>query len=453
MGKIFSDLISVGFILLMVLVLISGISVLLGFEKPENIEGGDPHDLTGYAYGNWVATLLSIGIFSVFVLSFLTPLKKQNWKTLGIYEAFIIAMFSEMYGFSLTIYVLSSLFGLTLSFGHAQGHLLGVLLSKAGVMSMEAGWAFVMVTSSAVIFFGLFLMSKGWSSIHSSNGELVTDGIYRYVRHPQYLGLIVITVGLLIQWPTIITVAMWPVLVVMYYRLSKKEEKEAIEAFGERYEEYKRNTPRFLPALRFGMLTHLYDPVMKVTVPENKIKNSLVQQANIDKDKRILDLGCGTATLTILIKKLHPDAEVIGLDGDPNILEIARSKVSASGFDIALDTGMAFELPYPDQNFDRVISSLMLHHLTRENKKRTFKEVFRILRPGGELHVADFGKPQNFIMYIISLIMRRLEETEDNINGLLPEMFHDAGFVQINETARYMSVFGTISLYRAVKPE
>ncbi len=247
MKKFLGNLIAFGFIVLMVLALFSGLSVLLGFEKPENIEGGDHLDMAGYAYGNWAATLLSIGIFSVFVISFLTPLKKQNWRTLGIYEACRIALFSEMYGFPLTIYILSSLFGQTLSFGHAQGHLLGVLLTKTGVMSMGAAWALVMVTSSAVIFLGLFLMSKGWSGIHSSNGELVTDGIYRYVRHPQYLGLIIITVGLLIQWPTIITLAMWPVLVLMYYRLSKKEEKEATETFGERYEEYKRRTPMFLP--------------------------------------------------------------------------------------------------------------------------------------------------------------------------------------------------------------
>jgi protein-S-isoprenylcysteine O-methyltransferase Ste14 len=205
---------------------------------------------TEYAYGNWVAVLLSIGLFSFFALSFLVPVKKREWRTMGVYGAFIIALFTEMYGFPLTIFILSSVFGVELSFGHIQGHLLAVFLSQKGVMNMQYAWAIVMTASTAIIFFGLFLMAKGWSSIHAAKGELVTDGVYRYVRHPQYLGLILITVGMLIQWPTIITIAMWPILIVMYYNLAKREEKEALEAFGAMYEEYKQSTPMFLPSLR-----------------------------------------------------------------------------------------------------------------------------------------------------------------------------------------------------------
>ncbi len=250
MKKFFGDLIALGFIVLMVLVLMEGTFVLFGLESPENIEGGEHHELTEYAYSDWAAVLLSIGIFSIAVLSFLAPMKKREWRTAGIYEAFLIALFTEMYGFPLTIYILSSVFGFRLSLGHVQGHLLAVFLAKTGIMGMESAWALVMVASTAVIFFGLFLLSKGWSMIHAARGELVTEGIYRYVRHPQYLGLIIIISGLLIQWPTIITLAMSPILIIMYYRLAKKEENEAEEAFGERYEEYKQRTPMFLPFIK-----------------------------------------------------------------------------------------------------------------------------------------------------------------------------------------------------------
>lgn len=214
----------------------------------------------------------------------------------------------------------------------------------------------------------------------------------------------------------------------------------------------KKNGDKYIPALSYGWLTRLFDPFIRWTTPEAALKRRLVEQAGIEPGQRVLDLGCGTATLTILIKQTQPKAEVVGLDGDPKVLEIARGKVAAAGLDIVLDRGMAFELPYPGGSFDRVLSSMVFHHLTPANKARALREVFRVLRPGGELHVVDLGKPHNAIMQFISLVMRRLEETSDNIRGLLPAMFGNAGFEQIEETLRYMTVFGTISLYRGRKP-
>jgi SAM-dependent methyltransferase len=116
---------------------------------------------------------------------------------------------------------------------------------------------------------------------------------------------------------------------------------------------------------------------------------------------------------------------------------------------------MAFELPYPDASFDRVISSLLFHHLTREKKERTLKEIFRVLRQGGELHVADWGKAQNKLMRTAFLLVQMLdgfETTVDNVSGLLPELFRSAGFEDIQEPTRYMTIVGTLSLYRARKP-
>lgn len=209
---------------------------------------------------------------------------------------------------------------------------------------------------------------------------------------------------------------------------------------------------KYRPALRFDWLTSFYDPVARWTTREITFKRALVKQAQIQKGHRILDLGCGTATLLMMIKQMHPEAEAVGIDGDPKILRIAREKVARAGLDITLTEGMAFELPYNNNSFDRVVSSLVFHHLSGENKKRALKEIFRVLRPSGELHLADLGKPANIPMYLISLFMRWFEETRDNVEGRLPEMFREAGFDQVEEANRFSTLFGTLSLYKARKP-
>lgn len=210
----------------------------------------------------------------------------------------------------------------------------------------------------------------------------------------------------------------------------------------------------YIPALRFEWLTGFYDTVMDKLMRETTFKQALVRQARVKMGHRVLDLGCGTATLTLLIKQAYPEAEVIGLDGDPKVLEIARAKVAGFGLAITFDEGMSFNLPYPDNSFDRVFSGLLFHHLTREDKARTLKEIHRVLVPGGELHVADWGKPSKPLMRLAFFLVQLLDgfkTTTDNVNGRLPEFFSQAGLQDVQETSRYATMFGTMALYKARK--
>lgn len=210
---------------------------------------------------------------------------------------------------------------------------------------------------------------------------------------------------------------------------------------------------QYIPALRFGWLTGLYDPVIRWTMREDLFKPCLVKQVGMQPGHRVLDLGCGTATLTILLKQHQPQSTVVGLDGDPVVLACAREKAAAAGIDISFDEGMAYQLPYPDRSFDRVVASLLLHHLTLDDKRRALRETARVLKPSGELHIADYGRPHTFLMACVSLIVRWLEEAYEHVNGMVPGLIREAGFTHVEETSRYTTAFGTLVLIRAVKPE
>jgi ubiquinone/menaquinone biosynthesis C-methylase UbiE len=210
-------------------------------------------------------------------------------------------------------------------------------------------------------------------------------------------------------------------------------------------------TARYIPALRFDWLTPVYDPLFRWVFREEAFRRYLIEQAAIQPGMRLLDLGCGTATLTILVKQLHPTVDVVGIDGDPNVLAIARAKVGHSGENITLDLGMADQLPFADRSFDRVLSSLVFHHLNKDSKQRAFQEIYRVLRPGGELNIVDIGPPHTPWTHLISKFMARVEEASDNIQGALPGMLQSAGFSPINEGGRWAMIFGTIIFIQASK--
>jgi ubiquinone/menaquinone biosynthesis C-methylase UbiE len=211
----------------------------------------------------------------------------------------------------------------------------------------------------------------------------------------------------------------------------------------------------YIPALSYDVLTPFYDTVVGLTTREKQFKKALVEQAKVKTNHRVLDLACGTGTLTILLKRNVPKAEIIGVDGDPKILKLAKEKARKENFEIRFDEAMSFDLSYRDESFDRAVSSLFFHHLTREKKLETLREVKRILKPGGELHVADWGLPANSAMKFLSRFIQLLdgfETTADNFDGLLPKLIADAGFEQIEETSYYNTLFGTIRLHKSRKP-
>lgn len=199
----------------------------------------------------------------------------------------------------------------------------------------------------------------------------------------------------------------------------------------------------------------LYDPLVRITVRERRFKSRLLAASAVQPGFRVLDLGCGTGTLALMVKRAVPAAFICGMDADPRAIDIARNKALREAIPIEFQIGLAQQLPYRDRRFDRVLSTLFLHHLSHEGKRAAFAEIARVLKPGGELHLADFALPANPLMRACFSLVRKfdgMETTEDNVLGRLPEMIRSSGLKDVRETARYSTVLGTIRLYAAALP-
>ena len=204
------------------------------------------------AYGLWPLVVINAAVFIIFAFSFARPQTKRDWRSFGAFSAFLVALFTEMYGFPLTIYLLSSWLanrypGLDL-FSHNNGHLWETLLGWQGDPHLNP----LHLLSNLVIAGGFILLSAAWEVLYKAQRDhkIATTGPYATVRHPQYSGFILIMLGFLLQWPTLLTLLMFPVLVIMYVRLAKREEREALAQFGEEYARYTAQTPAFRPRWR-----------------------------------------------------------------------------------------------------------------------------------------------------------------------------------------------------------
>jgi SAM-dependent methyltransferase len=212
----------------------------------------------------------------------------------------------------------------------------------------------------------------------------------------------------------------------------------------------------YVPALGFGWLTSIYDPVVQLTTRDSFVKRRIIEHACFDDGMKVLDLASGTGTLAIMIKQSTSSVDVIGVDGDPKILEIAQTKANKANVRVAFDRALATSMPYPDSRFHRVVSTLFFHHLSRTAKLEALTEVYRVLKPGGKLLIGDWSKPSGPVMRLLFYPIQWLDgfaTTQDNVAGKLPAIIEAANFENVKLMETVNTVFGTLGIYIASKPD
>jgi ubiquinone/menaquinone biosynthesis C-methylase UbiE len=206
---------------------------------------------------------------------------------------------------------------------------------------------------------------------------------------------------------------------------------------------------RYLPGMGRDWLLPLYDPLTRLLGIE-PAHRKLADQAELESAQRVLEIGCGTANLALLVKRMRPQLKVVGLDPDPRALARARRKARRAGLDLDLDRGFADQLPYPEASFDRVLSSLMFHHLEADLRLASLREIRRVLRPGGSLHLVDFGGSHRDLHAFARLSRRRHTQT-NNGGDHLPALMREAGLSEPAEIDHLTKHVGRLGFYRATR--
>lgn len=209
-------------------------------------------------------------------------------------------------------------------------------------------------------------------------------------------------------------------------------------------------------SVTFGQaMRRLYDPALRLTTPERRLRTLLLHQAAVRDSHTVLDVGSGTGSLLVMLAKRDCRARLIGVDRDPGMLQLARVKADKACVTPAWTAGLAFSLPFGANVFDRVLTTWVLHHLTTANKRLALGEMFRVLQPGGELHIADWGPPHTRLMRVAALSLKIFEPSEGtiaNLQGQIPELCAIAGFRDVTRTGDLSTIFGTVTLLSARRP-